>query len=146
MKTIRELTFQDAEHILEYVFPNQTPLSNPKSYEKCVLGIDFEPVKLEDGYQVGWDGRFITGITYHNGQDKCILHFDDIKVISWLYKNGYDISSLLPDLQTYVEILEDCYSKFDQLYFEIFRMTKFETDDITIYKNGIKQIYEKFIN
>ncbi len=88
MKNIKELTKEEAIDILTFV--------HPKYDRHDFISIKHEPTITEDGsQQITFGGRSIIGIEYHNGQDRCILHFDNLKVVLWLYKNGYDITKLL---------------------------------------------------
>lgn len=97
MKQINELTEKEAQEILEYIYPGKTPLSNPKKYEYWFEKLSFKVEPDKDGkYQVGFDMRPLVGIIYKNDMgDGCRIHFDDIKVISWLYQHGYDITKQL---------------------------------------------------
>lgn len=87
MKNIKELTIKEATQILEFVFHNK---------EYSVTSLSFEPIFDKDGKQnITFSCDSIIGILYHNGQDRCLLHFYNTKVILWLYNNGYDIKDLL---------------------------------------------------
>jgi len=87
MKNIREITKEECEEALEYVYPG-------KNY--YYTGISHDMVIDEQGrQQLMLSGRSIIGIRYHNGQDNAVLHFDNTKLLVWLYKNGYDISEQL---------------------------------------------------
>lgn len=89
-KDIKELTDKEAEEILKEVYPDEEV-----SFDK----IHFEETpRDEDGMrQVTFGLRPIVGIAFRAGfnWDGCMLHFDDSRVINWLYKNGYEIGSLL---------------------------------------------------
>lgn len=63
----------------------------------------------EEGHeQLTLGMRTIIGVEYHNGQDNCILYFDNSKVILWLYNNGYDIKEFLENNKHFSEMkLED---------------------------------------
>ena len=87
MKKIEELTETEAREILTFVFPKE---------DYWFKELSMNPKINEDGsQQVTFGFRSIIGVLYHNGQDNCILHFDDTKVVLWLYKHGYDIGELL---------------------------------------------------
>lgn len=87
-KNIKELTEEEGREILEFVFP--------KEKDFHFMDLSFEPEINEDGTQnVTFGMRSIIGIKFHNGQDNCILHFDNSKVVLWLYKNDYDILEFL---------------------------------------------------
>lgn len=106
MKKIEELTEVEAREILEFVFPKK------ESYEKYFTGLSLKPVITEDGsQQVTFGLRPIIGIKYHNGQDNCILHFDNTKVVLWLYKNGYDITELL-EMNSHFSEMESDFENF----------------------------------
>src|ERR1035437_3072833 len=102
-KNIKELTEDEAKQILEFVYPNKDNLFRELS---------FEPKITEDGrQQVTLGMRSIIGIEYHNGQDGCIIHFDNTKVVLWLYKNGYDITQLL-ETNSYLSEMETDFENF----------------------------------
>lgn len=90
-KDIKRLSNDDAKQIFEYVFPP----SNDRYRHYTFTDVSLEAVLTENGQQVSLGLRPLVGINYHNGQDRCILHFDNTKVVSWLYENGYDIKDLL---------------------------------------------------
>lgn len=90
-KDIRQLSTEDAKKIFEYVFPP----GNEKYKYHSFTDVSFDAVMTDNGQQVSFGLRPLIGINYHNGQDRCILHFDNTKVVSWLYENGYDIKDLL---------------------------------------------------
>lgn len=106
MKKIEELTEAEAREILEFTFPNK------KDYEKYFRGLSLKPVIDEEGrQQVTFGMRPIIGIQYHNGQDNCILHFDNTKVVLWLYKNGYDITDML-EMNSHFSEMETDFENF----------------------------------
>ena len=113
MKKIEELTEQEAREILEFVFPGKTDLGNPKKYDYCFLELSLKPHVTEDGkgQYITFGGRSIIGILYHNGQDKCILHFDNSKAVLWFYKNEYDILELL-ESNKYLSEMESDFERF----------------------------------
>lgn len=111
MKKIVELTDEEGKEILKFVYPEYGG--------RDFMGISFEPKYDGEGNQeVTFGFRPIVGIKYHNGQDNCILHFNNSKVVLWLYRNGYDIESLL-EINTYFSEME---GDFDHFSFEISRM------------------------
>ena len=105
------LTDAEASEILEYVYPN-------KGYwtTKVVHSVQPEP---DGSYQITFGGRLPIGIHYHNGQDNCILHFDSLKVIHWLYGHGYEIEDLIKE-NFYLETME---SRLDRISFEIYQLS-----------------------
>jgi hypothetical protein len=115
MKNIKELTEQEAIEILTFVYPK---------YDKSdFMSIKHEPTITEDGMQqITFGGRSIIGIEYHNGQDRCILHFDNTKVVLWLYKNGFDITDLL-ETNAYMSEMEN---DFSNAMFEVMWLAKGE--------------------
>ena len=124
MKNIKELTEDEAKDILKFVYPNE------KYY--WFKKLSFEPVITEDGkQQVTFGMRPIIGIEFHDGQDNCILHFDNTKVVLWLYKNGYDITELL-EANSYLSQME---KDFEIFAFAIEWMSKGEEG----FKDGFKQ-------
>jgi hypothetical protein len=103
-KNIKELTEDEAKQILEFAYP--------KDKDKWFRKLSFEPKINEDGsQQVTFGMRSIIGIEYHNGQDNCILHFDNTRVVLWLYKNGYDIIELL-ESNSYLSEMEKDFENF----------------------------------
>lgn len=125
MRTIRDLTEQEAKEILAYVYPTN---------DYWFTGLSFDPVVTPDGrQQITFGGRSIIGIKYHNGQDNCILHFDNTKIINWLYKHGFDISEQLQD----IENLTDRYEKVSSLTSEFAFITSYENIIETRKKNGL---------
>jgi hypothetical protein len=112
MKNITELTEIEAKEILKFVYPDV------KEYERYFTGLSFEPVISEDGMQqITFTGRSIIGIKYHNAQDNCLLHFDNHKVILWLYKNGYDITDFLESVQNDDKIINKLKNFMFNIYF-----------------------------
>lgn len=103
MKKITELTEQEGREIFEFVYPSDEEKFKYYSYQN----LKFEPTILENGsQQVTLGFRPIIGLMGHNGQDNIILHFDDTKVVLWLYKHGYDITELL-EVNSYMSELEN---------------------------------------
>ena len=124
MKKIEELTEVEAEEILKFVYPDE----KYNWFKK----LSFEPVIEADGSQrVTFGMRSIIGIEYHNGQDNCILHFDNTKVVLWLYKNGYDITDFL-EANSYLSEMEEDFENFS---FAISWMAKGEDG----FREGSKQ-------
>jgi hypothetical protein len=104
MKNIKELTEEEAKEILKFVYPNDENYWFKK--------LSFEPVITENGkQQITFGGRSIIGIEFHDGQDNCILHFDNSKAVLWLYKNGYDITELL-EANSYFSQMEIDFENF----------------------------------
>jgi hypothetical protein len=104
MKNIKELTEEEAKEILKFVYPNDEYYWFKK--------LSFEPVITENGkQQITFGGRSIIGIEFHDGQDNCILHFDNSKAVLWLYKNGYDITELL-EANSYFSQMEIDFENF----------------------------------
>jgi hypothetical protein len=113
MKNIKELTDNEGKEILKFVYPNEK--------DNYFLKISFEPVLNKDGHeQVSFSGRSIVGIQYHNGQDNCILHFNNTKVVLWLYKNGYDVTQYLEENSINSQIEEG----FGNMVFELMQILK----------------------
>ncbi len=100
MKKINELSEKEAEEILKFVYPDDK--------DNYFIELKFESEKLPNGGQyVTFALRPIIGILYHGGQDRCILHFDNHKVIYWLCKNGYDVLELLESVQNDSKLIKD---------------------------------------
>jgi len=120
MKKISELTDKEAEEILEYVYPGKTKLFNPKKYDYWFDELHFEPLIENEQMSVGFDMRPIVGIGYKNNMgDRCRIHFDDIKVMSWLYQHGYDITEELKQN----EYLSEFENDMDNVSFELYQMS-----------------------
>lgn len=115
MKNIKELTEQEAIELLSFVHPK---------YDKGdFMSIKHEPTITEDGrQQITFSGRSIIGIEYHNGQDRCILHFDNTKAVLWLYKHGFDITEML-EQNAYMSEMEN---DFSNAMFEVMWLAKGE--------------------
>ena len=105
MKQINELTDNEAKEILKFVYP--------KAEHNHFIKISFEAERDKGGNVILSISGFrpIVGIQYHNGQDTCILYFDDSKVVLWLYKNGYDITKLL-EVNSYFTEMEHDFRNF----------------------------------
>lgn len=124
MKKIEQLTEVEAKEILKFVYPDEK--------YNYFLELSLEPQKAEGGGQyITFGGRSIIGILFHNGQDKCILHFDNTKAVLWLYKNGYDIADLLEINSHYSEMEMD----FENFAYSIEWMAKGEEG----FRKGSKQ-------
>lgn len=124
MKKIEELTEAEAKEILKFAYPDEK--------DNWFRKLSFEPHRAEDGGQyITFGGRSIIGIEYHNGQDNCILHFDNTKVVLWLYKNGYDITELLEANSYYSEMEND----FESFSFGVSCLAKGEEG----FREGYKQ-------
>lgn len=101
MKNITELTESEGKEILEYVYGNDV----------FFRSFQFEPkITPDGGMYITWGGETTVGINYFSGTnlDGYVLHFYHPKVLSWLYKNGYDISEFLPYLENLNEEYERC--------------------------------------
>jgi hypothetical protein len=141
-KSIKELTEDEAKKILEFAYP--------KDKDNWFRKLSFEPKITEDGkQQVTFGMRSIIGIEYHNGQDNCILHFDNTKVVLWLYKNGYDVTELLKANSYLSEMEKD----FENFAFAITWMAKGEEcfrDDVKqnwtldYVKKNCKELVDKY--
>ena len=141
-KNIKELTEDEAKQILEFAYP--------KDKDNWFRKLSFEPKITEDGkQQVTFGMRSIIGIEYHNGQDNCILHFDNTKVVLWLYKNGYDVTELL-EANSYLSEME---KDFENFAFAITWMAKGEEgfrDDVKqnwtldYVKKNCKELVDKY--
>lgn len=112
-KNIKELTEQEAKEILEFVYPIT---------ETVFRSLSFEAEIDKDGFeQVSFSGfRSLIGINYYNGQDDCILYFDNTKAVLWLYKHGYDITE---QLETNGDMSKDI-NNYDNMGFEISMLAK----------------------
>lgn len=129
-KSITELTEQEAKEILEFVYPDNKYL--------FFTGLCFEPVLDSNGMQELTFSGFqpIVGILYHDGRDNCILHFDNTKVILWLYQHDYNINDQL----IFVQDLSTTERKFDYMVADI--MSYLKEPDI----DKCKMYIEKCIN
>jgi len=125
-KKISELTIGEAKEILDFVYPDGDHFN---------VELSFEPVKSEygKGKRITIGGRSIIGITFRGGvnNDGMILHFDHSKVVLWLYKNHYDVESLLEE-NAYMSEME---SDFGNFAFEVEQMSKGED----CFREGYKQ-------
>lgn len=146
MKNINDLTEKEAKEILEFVFPDK------KDYEKYFREISFEPVFDEDGkHRITFGFRPIIGILYHNGQDNCILHFDDSKAVLWLYKNGYDITEML-EKNSYFSDMENEFFKCKSAIYSLNRRQESIPEDkkhlftLEYVLKELKRIEDKYIN
>lgn len=141
MKQINQLTEAEAKEILKFVYPN-------KDYD--YMGLQFTPVIDKNGsMQVTFNIEPIVGILYHNGQDRCVLHFYNSKVVLWLYRNQYDIEKLLIHNQYFSQMEQN----FDNMAFVISMLSKgdnpYESGDkehftIDYVKSRCKEIIEKY--
>lgn len=87
-KNIKDLTENEAKEIFEFSIDDKD----------CYFeGVSHESAVDEDGSRrVTLEMRPIIGIKYRNHSgDGCILHFDNTRVVLWLYRNGYDIEEQL---------------------------------------------------
>lgn len=113
-KNIKELTELQAREILAYVHPNKTEFDNPHNYEYWFEGLAFEGEKKPGGGEyVTSGGRSIIGIKYRGGfsNDGYILHFNNTKVLLWLYRNGFDIEEFL-DFNQHLSETEKDFDNF----------------------------------
>ena len=141
-KNIDELTEKEAKEILKFVYPNDKYISFRE--------LSFNPKINADGsQQVTMNCDPIIGICYHNGQDNYILHFDDTKVVLWLYQHDYDIEEFLIKNQFYSEMNDD----FDRISFCVLQMSKGEDNfmegnkhnwNLEFVKNRCKELVEKY--
>lgn len=132
MKKIEELTDAEGREILKFVYP-----SEDNYYQK----LSFEPHIEEDGsQQITMGGRSLVGIFYHNGQDNCILHFDNTKVVQWLYEHGYDIGKQLK-MNAYMSEMESDWEEFGYLIWSY--IVKCESEHLTV--DDIKQKCDKWL-
>ncbi len=84
MKNIKELTTEEAIDILSFVYPK---------YKNNFISIIHDVVVENGKQQITFGGDPIIGIKYINKfDDRCILPFNNTKVVLWLYKNNFDIS------------------------------------------------------
>ena len=108
MKNITELTEDEAEEILKFVYPNKWT---------GFQGISHKPVIDEEGrQQITFCGKPIIGIKYLGEQDGYVLPFNNHKVVLWLYKHGYNIESLLEENKHTDELLADYWELSDLVY------------------------------
>jgi hypothetical protein len=113
MKKITELTEKEGKEIFEFVYPPMDEKFEHYSYQN----LKFEPTINKDGsQQITFGFRPIIGIMGHNGQDRTILHFDNTKVVLWLYKNGYDISDLLKINSGFSDMEDELFSMKSAIY------------------------------
>lgn len=105
MKNIKDLTDNEAIEILKDVF------SNEKHPHKFIKISKEKIISSEDKEQIILGGNSIIHILYDNGDDECILHFTDTKVVLWLYKNNYNITDLL-EYNKYLTDMENNFEKF----------------------------------
>jgi hypothetical protein len=122
MKDIKDLTIEEAKEILDFSL---------KYKEYYNVSLQFKSIVNPDGsINVTFSMQPIIGILYHNGQDNCVLHFNDSKCIYWLYTHDYDITDLLKS-NLYLSEMED---DFDVFSFEILQMSKGEE----VFKEEVK--------
>ncbi len=109
LKNIRELTKEEAEQILEFVYP--------------------ERIKYNAFKKFTFNESDHAALQYHNGQDNCSLYFTNTKLILWLHKHGYEITKLLENIAHYSEQLND----FDNLGYYVYELSlgeKMFADDV----------------
>jgi len=90
MKKITELSEREGAEILEFVRGKQKDEWFRKFY--------FEPEVTEEGYhRLTFSGRYVVGLEFATGinVDSAMLHFDNPKVMLWLYLHGFDITEQL---------------------------------------------------
>ncbi len=124
IKNIKDLSEDEAIQILEFVYSN-----NEYSFTK----ISFDRKITKDGEQITFNGRSIIGIEYHNGQDNCILHFDNSKAILWLYKNGYDITEQLEENSYFSEMEKDFENFSFNIYWLVDKRNHIKKNKIHLY-------------
>lgn len=128
-KNIHDLTEEDAESIIRYV--------KGKDYGSFIVDeISFEPKLMGSGQQITFSGESIIGICYRGGShyDGYLMPFHNLKVIKWLYLNGFEISDLL----------DEAYSRFDSLEKEFDEMwNKYCKEDCEKYFNEFFDKQEK---
>lgn len=88
MKSLKQLTDNDASEILASLFPDKDIIFD---------SIIHEPVIENNSYQITFSGRpvmycikFRIGINW----DRACIFLDDPKVIEWLKKNNFDTKEL----------------------------------------------------
>ena len=98
-KSIIKLSNKEAEEIVKYCFPDSNLYFKGITHSE-----DIKP--NEDGsFRVTMGGRLPVGIHYINDYpDNCILHFDNPKVVSWLYQHNYEVGDLLKENEDYIDI------------------------------------------
>lgn len=105
MKKLNELTEKEGEEILKFIFPEEY-----KKKEIYFNKFSFEPIIDKEGRrEITFGGMYVVGILYYSGinMDRCLLRFEDTRVILWLYSNNYDITELLEKNQYLSDVLED---------------------------------------
>lgn len=108
MKPIDHLTESEAIEILKFVFPNEE-------------GIIFDFLSFEIKKGKASRVNLInsnTGINFHIDKDEFTLKFSHMKVVLWLYQNGYDISHLL-EANTHLTDTEYAFQHFSTEIFLI---------------------------
>jgi hypothetical protein len=124
MKDIKEISKEEAIELLSFVYP--------KYDENSFINIHHDWIKTEDGHLIiPFSGGSTIGVEYHNGQDRCILPFNNSKSVLWLYKKGFDITSLLEE-NSYFSNMEYSFSNFA---IEVEVMSKGEES----FRDGYKQ-------
>lgn len=110
-RNIKEITDREAKELFKYVFPKE---KYPNLYYK---GLNLEPIINEDGSRkVTFGMRDPIGIQYKNDMgDGCVLHFDHTKAVSWLYRNGFDVSEQLEEN----EFMSEESAHLDMFYFSM---------------------------
>lgn len=137
MKKLTELTDEQAKEILNFVFNNE--------------GYSFSKISFvaDDPSQITMGGSRCIGIEFHNGQDNCILGFNNSKVVIWLYQNGFDIIDQLIQNKD----VSDDLAAFDHIAFEVFCLSHGEEMfrgntkknwTLDYVKKKCSEIYEKY--
>ncbi len=133
MKNIKELTNIDAIDILTFVYPK---------YDKSNFISIKHDVIIENGkQQITFGGNPIIGIEYFNDYpDRCILPFNNTKVVLWLYKNNFDISEYLETNKHHSDIID---GDFSDMAFYVYQMSKGEESFQENYKHNWTLEYVK---
>lgn len=141
-KSISELTQEEAKSILEFVYPNS---------DYVFLKLEFTPEKNKDGsIALTFNLEPVVGILYYNGQDRCVLHFYNSKVVLWLYQNNYDIEEYLTRNKYFSEMEQN----FENFGFGVSMLSKgeepFKKNDAHYFtldyvKTRCKELLEKYL-
>lgn len=138
-KNLSDLTDGEAKEILKYVYPN-----DKDNY--------FERVQFENkDNRLTFGFREVIGILYRGGtnQDGCILHFDNTKVVQWLYLHDFDITEQLECNKG----MSEMESKFDHFAtaalscaapIEEYREGYKQNYNIDSIRNRLREAYEKY--
>lgn len=108
-KKITELTIKEAEEIVKS--------TGVKDF--IIDELSFEPKIDEEGHQqITFSGESIIGICYRAGSnyDGYLLPFNELKVIKWLFNNGYDINDLLDEANERYQSLNEEFKEIWDTY------------------------------